>query len=135
MANEEEMLPWMEEQKDNYNAGVEISTTTIICSLIIGMTAFNHLILPVMGLTAGYITSIQVNLLVGYSSYYTASLIISHLGKSKNMKESILSHFNGDYRYMVGYGIINWLSFLPIIFTFFNFSCLEIQGMLGYPSA
>ena len=80
------MLPWMEEEKDNYNAGAEISTMTIICSLIIGMTGFNGLILPVMGLTSGYITSIWVNLLVGYISYYTASLIITHLGKSKNMK-------------------------------------------------
>ena len=108
---------------------------TIICSLIIGMTGFNGLILPVMGLTSGYITSIWVNLLVGYISYYTASLIITHLGRSKNMKESILAHYSGDYRYMMGYGIINWLSFLPFMFLFFNFICLEIQGMLGYPSA
>ena len=88
------------------------------------MMVYNGLVLPVMGLTAGYITSIWVNLLVGFISYYTASLIITHLGKGKNMKESVLAHFKGDYKYMMAYSIINWLSFVPLIFLNFNFVCL-----------
>ena len=98
------------------------------------MLVYNGLILPVMGLNAGWLTSILVNLSVGFISYYTASLIITHLGRGKNMKESILSHFDGNYKYMIAYGIINWLSFLPIIFLNFSFICLQIQRMLGYAS-
>ena len=82
------------------------------------------LIVPIMGISAGYITSILITLSIGFVSYYTASLILVHLGKSRNMKESVLAHFNQDYRYMIAYSIINWLSFIPILFLFFDFVCL-----------
>ena len=98
------------------------------------MIVFNGLVLPVMGLTAGYITSTWVVLLTGYISYYTASLIVTHLGKARNMKESILAHFKEDYKYMTVYSIINWMSFVPLIFINFSFICLEIEGILGYHS-
>ena len=90
------------------------------------MIVYNGLVLPIMGLHAGWFTSIWVNLLVGFLSYYTASLIITHLGKALNMKESILAHFNENYTYMRAYGFINWLSFIPLIFINFTFICIQI---------
>lgn len=87
-----------------------------------------------MALNTGYLTSLLVVLVIGFISYYTASLILVHLGRGRNMKESILAHFDGNYNYMTGYGFINWLSFMPLIIIIFNFICLEVQGLLGYPS-
>ena len=96
------------------------------------MIVYNGLVLPLMGLNAGWITSIWVNLLIGFLSYYTASLIITHLGKAKRMKDSVLAHFNGNYTYMRAYGFINWLSFVPLVFLNFNFIILEFESLIGY---
>ena len=134
MGEDEAALPWMEEEKDNFNAGMEISTTAIVVSLSIGLVAFSGVLIPNMALGTGYINSMLVVLVLGFITYYTASLIIVHLGRGSSMKESILAHFGGDYRYMRGYGFVNMLSFMPMIMISFNFVCIEIQGMLGYPS-
>ena len=135
MGDEEEILPWAEDEKDTFNAGAEISTNALVVSLSIGLIAFNGVVIPIMALSAGYLTSLLVNLGIGFITYYTASLILVHLGKGRNIKESILAHFDGNYNYMMGYGFVNWLSFMPLIIITFNFICLEIQGLLGYPSA
>ena len=57
-----------------------------ILGLVNGMVGSSCLILPIIGLTAGWLTTIWVCLLTGYVSYYTAYLIVVHLGKAKNIK-------------------------------------------------
>ena len=96
-----------------------------------GIVAFNGLIIPVMSLSAGWLTSILIISFIGFVTYYTAALIITHLGIAKAMKGSILAHFNNNYSYMRTYGFINWFSFIPIIFLLYNFVVLEIQGIIG----
>jgi hypothetical protein len=44
------------------------------------------LVLPVLGLTAGYLLSPLLIIMMGTISLYTAYLIIVHLGKEKNIK-------------------------------------------------
>jgi amino acid permease len=75
-----------------------------------GMIGGTILILPVLGLTTGYVLSPLLIIMMGITSLYTAYLIIVHLGKEKNIKESVLAHFHQDYRYMVAYGTIIWLN-------------------------
>ena len=79
-----------------------------------------------MGITAGSWTTVWVSLLVGYLLYYTAYLIITHLGVGQGMKDCILSHFGNDYFYMRGYSFIIWLSFIPYLFLRFKVTCLEL---------
>ena len=98
------------------------------------MIGISALILPVVGLQTGYLTIVWVCLLMGYISYYTASLIVVHMGQSKNIKESILSHFNNNYNYMIFYSGVIWLSFFPVFVSFFRLLCLQIIGLLGYNS-
>ena len=81
------------------------------------------LFLPVAGLAAGWFTSIWTCLLVGYLLYYTAYQIIVHMGESKNMKECILAHFNNEYKYMSGYGIVIWISIVPLLVLLFSQTC------------
>ena len=52
-----------------------------MAGMVNGMIGGTILVLPLLGLKTGYITTIIVNLLVGYTSYYTANLYVVHLGK------------------------------------------------------
>lgn len=52
-----------------------------VLGLANGMIGGTILILPLLGLTTGYITSLIVCLIMGGISYYTAKLIVVHLGK------------------------------------------------------
>ena len=105
-----------------------------ILGLLNGMIGTSCLLLPIIGITAGYITTIWVCLVIGYISYYTAYLIVLHMGKGKNVKDCILAHFKFDYKFMRAYSFFMWLSFVPTLFGYFRIICLQIVGLLGYQS-
>lgn len=54
--------------------------------LVNGMIGSGVLVLPVVGIDAGIFTTIWVTLIIGFMAYYTADLIVLHLGKGKNMR-------------------------------------------------
>ena len=105
-----------------------------VLGLLNGMIGITALMLPILGITTGYLNTIWVCLGIGLITYYTAYLIVLHLGKAKNMKECILAHFNNDYRYMTIYSCIIWVSFFATILGFFKVACLQITGLMGYYS-
>ena len=105
-----------------------------VLGLLNGMIGTSCLVLPVIGQTAGYITTLWVCLLIGFASYYTAYLIVLHLGKAKSIKECILSHFGNNYSYMRAYGFFMWISFVPLLFGYFRIICIQVDGLLGYRS-
>ena len=72
--------------------------------------------------------------MVGFLLYYTASLIVAHLGRSANIKYSILAHFDNNYKYVVAYGVIIWISFIPFIVMAFIIICQEVTALFGYSS-
>ena len=82
-----------EEERASINQGHNVKAPMTVIGLVNGMVGSSCLVLHVIGITAGYLTTLWVCLLVGYLSYYTAYLIIVHLGKAKSIKESILAHF------------------------------------------
>lgn len=73
--------------------------------------------------------------MTGFISYYTAYLIILHLGEGKNIKDCVMAHFNNDYHYMVGYSFFIWFSFIPIFMIYFRLICLQIEGLIGMHSS
>jgi hypothetical protein len=91
-------------------------------------------VLPQLGMATGYITSFFVCIFTGYISYYTAKLIVIHLGKGNQIKDCILAHFNEDYRYMAGYGAFIWFNFIIQLVIYFRIICLQVDGLLGYTS-
>jgi hypothetical protein len=95
------------------------------------MVSINCLVLPIMGLQAGWATSLWTNIVVGYLTYYTAKLIVTHLGRGANIKSCILNHFGQDYRYMRAYSLIIWLSIIPFLLTQFRIICEQIEGLIG----
>lgn len=69
---------------------------------------------------------------MGAFSFYTGYLIIMHLGKGKNIKQCINTHFNNDYKYMRIYSFFIWFSFMPVLIIYFRLIVLQIQGLIGY---
>lgn len=103
-----------------------------IFGLLNGMIGSTILILPLIGIETGYITTLIVCLSTGGVCYYTGNLIVVHLGKAKNIKESILHHFDQNYYYMMAYAFIIWCSEIPILAMYFNLICLQIEGLIGH---
>jgi amino acid permease len=91
-----------------------------------GMIGGTILVLPLLGIRTGYLMTFIVCMVLGFLSYYTAYLIVTHLGKGRHIKDSILSHFNNDYRYMTGYSFFMWFSFIPVFLTYFRLICLQM---------
>ena len=102
--------------------------------LLNGMIGTSCLLLPIIGLTVGYLTTIWVCILIGSICYYTAHLIILHLGKAKDIKECILEHFGHNYSFMTAYSFIMWISFVPTVIGYFRIICLQIVNIAGYQS-
>ena len=54
--------------------------------LINGMIGSGVLVLPVVGIEAGIFTTVWVTLIIGYMAYYTADLLVLHLGRGRNYR-------------------------------------------------
>lgn len=109
-----------------------MTAAMIVIGLINGMIGGTCLVLPLIGIRAGYLTTIFVCVITGFVGYYTAYLIVLHLGNSRNIKDCLLIHFNHDYRYVVAYSLFIWLSFISFLLIYFRIICLQIQGLMGY---
>ena len=83
-------------------------------------------VLPQLGLTSGWLGSILVCAVTGFISYYTARLIVTHLGKGNTVKECLLAHFDNDYRYMRAYGAFIWFNLIVQLVIYFRIICLQI---------
>jgi hypothetical protein len=99
--------------------------------IVSGMVGTSCMVIPIIGLSVGWVSTILTNVTVAFTLYYTASLIITHLGHAKSMKESVLSHFQNDHKYLVGYGFIIWISFIPFLLLMVRIVCLELQRYTG----
>ena len=111
---------------------MEMSNSMTILGLLNGMIGGTVLVLPILGLRAGYIDTLVVSLFMGFISFYTGYLIVLHLGKAKSIKDYILSHFNNDYKYMQIYSGFIWFSFIPVFIIYFRLIVLQFQGLFGY---
>ena len=92
------------------------------------------LVLPLMGIQTGYITTILVCLVVGYISYYTSKIYVVHLGKEEDIREAVLIHFGGDGKYGKLFSFLMWIGFVPTLWEYFRLMCLQIQGLSGVDS-
>ena len=102
--------------------------------LVNGMIGGTCLVLPQLGVTTGWITTIWVACIAGFISYYTARLIVTHLGKGKQIRDCVMAHFQNDYRYMRAYSFFMWFSFIPLLIIYFRIICLQIEGLMGFQS-
>ena len=114
--------------------GQPISAPTTVIGLLNGMLGGTCLVLPQLGIATGWATSIMVCLGAGFIAYYTASLIILHLGQGSQIRDCVMAHFKNDYRYMRMYSFFMWVSFIPVFLIYYETICLQVEGLLGYQS-
>jgi amino acid permease len=111
-----------------------ISNSMTIAGLLNGMVGGTILVLPIIGMSTGYLTTVLVSSILGFISYYTGNLVVVHLGKAKNMTESILNHFDQNYSYMTIYAFIIFCGQIPSLIIYFNLICPQLEGLIGYQS-
>jgi len=112
-----------------------IGNSETVIGLLNGMIGGTILILPILGLRTGYISILLICFIMGAISCYTAYLIILHLGKAKNIKESILNHFDQNEKVAIFYNFFIGLSFWPLLFTYFHLLVTQIQGLFNSNSS
>ncbi len=79
-------------------------------ALVNGTTGGIVLVLPIIGLDAGWLMIPILIFIASIVSYYTATIMFVHLGNAKTINKSIMNHFsNNNYCYF--YNITMFASF------------------------
>jgi amino acid permease len=111
--------------------GDSLSNSMTVFGLLNAMIGGTILVLPLIGISTGYITTILVTFTLGLISYFTANLIVVHLGKAKNMQECVYEHFSKNYSYVKAYALIIWCGNIPVLIIYFKLICLQLEGLIG----
>lgn len=90
-----------------------------VMALLNGMIGGTILILPLLGITSGWLMIPLVALVYGLISFFSAYLIVLHLGDAPNINETILDHFKGDHFYSVIYNIFVGFSLFGFLLSYF----------------
>lgn len=90
------------------------------------------LILPVAALSSGYATWTSTCLILCLVSGYTSTLMVQHLGKSKNIKYLILNHFGNVKGYTIFYNIVVMISLSSSTLVYFKFLINQVEGLFGH---
>lgn len=90
------------------------------------------LVLPILALHAGYVNMTVICFIMGMMSYYTAYLIISHVGVSKDIQVSILAHFAHNTTILKMYNVLICLNIAGTSIVYFQLIVMQISGLFGY---
>lgn len=90
------------------------------------------LLLPVLALQAGYITSFIVIIVSGIFSYFSCYLYLQHLGEEQDNGYAILKHFNtrGRRTLKVIYDVSVWFFLMLTNMQFFKLICLQWGALI-----
>jgi len=102
-----------------------------VLGFVNGMIGGTILLLPLLGIKTGYISSPIICLVVGLIQFYACYLLVLHIGKSKSFKESVLAHSQNNYTYVKIYSFMFWIYFVPLFFIYFRLIVLQFQGLFG----
>ena len=87
------------------------------------------LVLPLLGLAAGYLWIPILCIFYGFISYYSCQLILQHLGDCPNIRTAILEHFNNRHYVTVIYNLVMSIALFAVII---NYYLLVIKQMEGF---
>ncbi len=108
-----------------------IGTIPTVAGLVNAMIGGTMLVIPILAMNSGYLDWIIGCLVICCITFYTAYLLVHHLGKAKNIKYLILNHFGNDNTYTIIYNIVIWFSFATAMITYFQLFCVMIKGLFG----
>jgi hypothetical protein len=87
-----------------------ISNWMAALALANGTTGGIVLVLPIIGLDAGWLMIPVLILIASLCCYYTATLMFMHLGNSQTINKSIMNHFSNQ-KYCLFYNLTMFVSF------------------------
>jgi amino acid permease len=96
-----------------------LSPRMTVLSMINGMIGGFILILPVLALETGYISTLIVIIITGAFSYYSSYICISHIGKEQDLDSAVYKHFGKSAKMRMFYDLCIWSSLLLIDFLYF----------------
>ena len=68
---------------------------------------------------SGWLMTLLACIVFGLTTYFSAYLVVMHLGDCPNIKEAILVHFKGDQFYALLYNAVVGTTILGMIISFF----------------
>lgn len=87
------------------------------------------MILPVLALDTGYMSTIIVIIVTGIFSYYSCYLCVSHVGNEPDLDTAIYKHFGKSQKMKALYDICVWSSLLLIDFLYFELITIQWIGL------
>jgi amino acid permease len=103
----------------------------MVLGFVNSMIGGSILILPVLGLSSGYISTPLLCAVMGFITFYTCWLLVVHVGKARNIKEGILSHFDQNYAVLTFYSCMVWMNVFPVLLIYFRLVVLQVQAIIG----
>lgn len=108
---------------------VETSSFMVIVGMVNGMIGGVILVLPLLVLEAGSITSAIVICTSGIFSYYSCRLCVKHLGNFSDLDESIMHHFNHNLFIKVFYDSVVFFNLFLLLILYFELIVQQWEGM------
>lgn len=102
-------------------------------ALVNGTAGGIMLVLPIIGLQAGWLMIPIIIFIASLCCYYTATLMFMHLGKASTINACILNHFDSQ-KYCNFYNFTMFVSFFGEMILYYDLLVNEIQGILYFVS-
>lgn len=91
----------------------------VIIGMVNGMIGGVILVLPLLTLNTGTVTTGIIIILSGIFSYYSCMLCVKHLGTFSDLDEAILHHFNKNVFLKVFYDFVVFLNLFLLLILYF----------------
>jgi amino acid permease len=101
----------------------------VVLSLVNGMIGGLILILPVLALQGGYLSTFFVIGITGLFSYYSAKLCVLHIGNSSDLDMAIYKHFDNSKKMKVFYDLCVWANILLFCMLYFELITIQWIGL------
>ena len=92
----------------------------VVIGMVNGMIGGVILVLPLLALDAGTVSTFIVVFLSGIFSYYSCQLCVRHLGNCPDLDEAILHHFDHSKFMKIFYDIIVFLNLSFLLILYFD---------------
>ena len=112
-----------------------INGPMVVIGMVNGMIGGVILVLPLLALDAGTVSTFIVVFLSGIFSYYSCQLCVRHLGNCPDLDEAILHHFDHSKFMKIFYDIIVFLNLSFLLILYFDLIVEQWEGMFPYSIA
>jgi hypothetical protein len=108
-----------------------ISNWMSALALINGTTGGIVIVLPIIGLDAGWLMIPILIFVAAICCYYTATLMFKHLGNAQTINKCIINHFSNPH-FCEFYNLTMFVSFFGEMILYFDLLVSESEGFFYF---